>query len=120
MLERALRTAAILASLVVVAGWGLFAVDEARSASNQTQTEIAGREAARSADPLPDEERARERAHSGAREAVDDVNDVLLSPFATVAGDAESRWLRRTVPAAIALVLYGFGLAVLARFAAGR
>lgn len=117
MLERLLRGFAILASLAVVVGWGLFAIDEARSASDQTTAEVEGRLAARSADPSPEQERARERAHSGARELVDDVNDVLLSPFAPLSEKASSRWVRRSVPALIALVVYGFGLGVLARFA---
>jgi hypothetical protein len=80
VLERLLRTLAIIASLLVLAGWGLFALDEARSASNQTQTEIAGRQAAPRVDPSPEEERAREAAHGDPRELVDDANDVLLSP----------------------------------------
>ena len=120
MLERLLRTAAIVLSLLVIAGWGLFAAGEARSASEQTSTQIEGRRAARTVDPSPDVERDRERAHSDAREVVDDVNDVLLAPFAALAAEAGSRWVRRSVPAAVALLLYGFGLAVLARFAAGR
>ncbi len=120
MLESLLRGFAVLASLLVVAGWGLFAVDEARNATDQTRTEIEGRRAARTADPSPEQERARELAHSDAREFVDDVNDVLLSPFAPVAEDASSRWVRRTVPAAIALLVYGLGVGFLARFAAGR
>ncbi len=117
MLERLLRGFAVLASLFVVAGWGLFVVGEARSASDQTTAEIDDRRAARSADPSPEEERTRERAHSGARELVDDVDDVLLSPFAPVSEKASSRWVRRTVPAVIAVVLYGFGLSFLSRFA---
>lgn len=117
MLERLLRGFAVLASLFVVVSWGLFAVDEARSASDQTTAEVEGRLAARSADPSPEQERARELAHSGARELVDDVNDVLLSPFAPVTEKASSRWVRRTVPAGIALVIYGFGVGLLARFA---
>ena len=120
MLERLLRTLAIVAGLLALAGWGLFAVDEARSASDQTSTEIAGRTAARTADPSPEQERAREAAHSGPRELVDDANDVLLSPFAALAEDAEDRWVRRSVPAALALLLYGVGGLFLARFAAGR
>ncbi len=117
MLERLLRGLAVLASLFVIVSWGLFAIDEARSASDQTTAEVEGRRAARSADPSPEQERARERAHSGARELVDDVNDVLLSPFAPLSEKAISRWVRRSIPAVIALLVYGFGLSVLARFA---
>lgn len=120
MLESLLRGFAVLASLLVVAGWGLFVVGEARNATDQTRTEIEGRRAARAADPSPEQERARERAHSDARELVDDANDVLLSPFAPVTEEASSRWVRRSVPAAIALLVYGVGVGFLARFAAGR
>lgn len=104
----------------MIVGWGLFAIDEARSASDQTQTEIEGRRAARAADPSPEQERAREAAHSDARELVDDANDVLLSPFASISDGADSRWVRRTVPALIALLLYGFGLSFLARVVVTR
>lgn len=119
MLASLLRLAAILASVVVVLGWGLFAIDEAGSASAQTASEIEGRAAARTADPSPDQERAREAAHSGPREVVDDANDVLLSPFAGLAADSSSKWVRRSVPALLALLVYGLGLGFLARFAGG-
>ncbi len=120
MLERPLRALAVLASLLVVVGWGLFAVDEARSASAQTATEIEGRRAAPAADPSPEQERLRERTHSGAREYVDDANDLLLAPFASAAPAAGNRWVRRSVPAALALLFYGVGVGFLARFAAGH
>ncbi|MDQ3631250.1 MAG: hypothetical protein M3417_08315 [Actinomycetota bacterium] len=117
MLEPLLRGFAILATLLVVVGWGLFAVGEARDASDRTRTEIEGGRAARSADPSPEQERAREAANSDARELVDDANDVLLSPFAPVSEEASSRWVRRSVPAAIAVLVYGLGFGFLARFA---
>lgn len=120
MFERPLRLAAMLASLAVLLGFGLFAIDEARKASGQTAAEIRGDRAARFADPSPRQERAREAAHSGLREAVDDVNDVLLAPFASVVGDHADVWVRRGVPALLALLVYGFGLAFLARVAKVR
>ncbi|MBA2349779.1 MAG: hypothetical protein H0V81_15975 [Solirubrobacterales bacterium] len=118
MLESALRTFAVVASLLVIAGFGLFVIDEARSATDQTTAEIAGQKATRTADPSPEEERAREAAHSGARELIDDAGDVLLSPVAGLTADSESRWVRRGVPALLALLIYGFGVGMLARFAA--
>ncbi len=118
MLESALRTFAIVASLFVIAGFGLFVIDEAHSATNQTTEKIAGRKASRTADPSPEEERAREAVHSKPREFIDDVDDVLLSPFAGLAESASSQWARRGVPAFLALLVYGFGVGMLARFAA--
>lgn len=107
-------------SLLVGLGWLLFALDETRSASAESAAVIAGDDAATRADPSPEQERARERIHSGVREAIDDANDVLLAPFAGVTSGSDDRWARRTVPALLALLVYGFGLGFLARFARGR
>ena len=120
MLERLLHYAAIVCSLCVVLSWGLFAIDETREASNLSATEVAGKEAATTVDPTPEQEDAREAAHGPVREAIDDVNDVLTLPFAALVEDSDSQWLRRTVPALLALVVFGFGLGYLARFARGR
>lgn len=120
MLEAPLRLLAVVASLLVVAGFGLFAVDELRAASGDTAAEIAGRDATSQADPTPDQEADRERVHSGAREGIDDANDVLLAPFAAVSESARSEWARRGVPALLALLVFGVGLGFLARFAKGR
>lgn len=116
MIGGTLRTVAAVACLIVVASWGLFAVDESRAASRETQSEIAGTAASRTADPSPEQERAREREHSGAREAIDDADDVLVAPFAGLVDGAGSQWVRRSVPALLALLVYGLGLTTLARF----
>lgn len=120
VIERALRFAAVVCSLLVIVGWGWFAIDETSAASAQSQAEIAGQTAARTASPDPDQERDREKVNSKAHEFVDDANDILLRPFSTIAEDSASKWVRRTVPAVFALLIYGFGLGVLARMAAGR
>jgi hypothetical protein len=120
VIERALRFAAIACSLLVIAGWGWFAIDETSAASANTQAEIAGQQASRAVSPDPDTEREREQVNSKPHEAVDDANDVLLRPFASVTEESGSKWARRSVPALLALIVYGFGLGILARVAAGR
>lgn|SRR3954468_16378166 len=120
VIERALRLAAVICSLVVVAGWGWFAIDETSAASKNTQAEIAGQAAARTASPDPDAERDREKVNSRAHEWVDDANDVLLRPFSWAGESSSSKWVRRSFPALLALIVYGFGLGLLARVAAGR
>jgi hypothetical protein len=120
VLERLLRYAAIACSLLVVAGWGWFAYDQTKEASDKTQQEIGGRPVAALVDPSPDEERARERVNGKVHEVIDDANDVLLRPFAPLVDGSSSKWLRRTVPAVLALLVYGFGLGLLSRFLAGR
>lgn len=109
----------VVLSVFVVLGFALFAIDEIREASKETAAEVANRSAA-SVDPSPEQERAREQAHGAPREFIDDVNDVVLSPFSSIVGSDTDRWARRGVPAFLGLVVYGFGLATLARFSRGR
>jgi hypothetical protein len=120
VIERALRFTAVVCSLLVVVGWGWFAINETSAASEHTQAEIAGQTAARTASPDPDQELDREKVNSKVHEFVDDANDVLLRPFSAVAEGSSSKWVRRTVPALLALLVYGFGIGILARAAAGR
>jgi len=120
VLASLLRVVSLVASAIVVLSFVLFALDETRAASQRTTAEIAGLQAARTADPSPAQERARERAHSSARELIDDVDDILLAPFTWAAPDTTNKWVLRGVPALVTLVVYGFGLSFLARYAQGR
>ena len=120
MLEGLIRVAAMVTSACVLLGFVLFALDESSTASRKTQDAIAGRKASQTVDPSPAQERARERVHSAPREVVDDIDDVLLAPFAWIEPESANRWLRRGVPTLVALVVYGFGLGFLARYAHGR
>ncbi len=120
MLQSTLRTLAILCSATVVLSFSLFAIDETRAASDQTAAEVAGQHASASADPSPQEERAREQAHGSLRELVDDGNDLLTAPFAGTVSGSGSRWARRGIPGLLALLAWGLGLGYLARFSEGR
>jgi hypothetical protein len=110
------RIVAIVLSLLVAAGFVLFAVDDFSRASAQSRDRIEGIEAP---DPTPTAERTREQRNGRARELVDDANDVLLRPFAGIVADASSRWVRRGVPALLGLLVYGFLLGYLARYTRG-
>jgi hypothetical protein len=120
VLEGLLRTVAVVAGAIVLLSFALFAIDETRDASEQSAQAIAGLEATRASDPSAGQERARERAHSGTRELIDDADDVLVAPFASIVTSSESSWVRRGIPTLLALVVYGFGLSFLARYARGR
>jgi hypothetical protein len=119
MLARPIRIAAITASVFVVLGWSLFAIDQIRGASTASVAGIAG-DPTTFPDPSPRQEAAREKVHGTVREFIDDVNDILLAPFAGLVDSSNSEWVRRTIPALLALLVYGFGGGFLARFAAGR
>jgi hypothetical protein len=113
-----IRLAAIIISGIVLLGFAFFAVDEMdRGSKHQQQAlvnELDGRpDEPISVAPSPKDEAAREGAHSSFREAIDDVNDVLLGPFANLV-DSSEPWVIRGVPTVLALLLYGLGLGILA------
>ena len=116
MIERSLRFIAISLSLVIAAGFCLFAFDEFDRASSAQRSRLAGYE---QSNPTALGERQREKRNTSAREYIDDANDVLLRPFAGVA-PSSGRWIQRGVPALLGLLTYGFLLAYIARFAKGR
>jgi hypothetical protein len=107
-----IRFMAIAFSCVVALGFILFAIDETSKGST-TQQQKLERELNPGIAPTPEEESARERQNGSAREVVDDANDVLLAPFATLI-NSNSAWVNHGVPALIGLLIYGFGLGLLA------
>jgi len=116
--ERSLTWLAIALSLIIIAGFSLYALEDIGRASEKSEQRITGGFTA--ASPSPAGERERERRHGQVREFIDDSNDVLLSPFAGVSENAKSGWTRRGVPALIGLAIYGFGLGYIARFMTAR
>jgi hypothetical protein len=110
-----LRFVSVVASLIVLLSFVMFAIDESRTASNASTRAIAGQAAAAEPDPTAREETLRERAHSKPREAVDDADDILIKPFAWASEGSGSRWARKGVPTLLALLVYGFALGFLAR-----
>jgi hypothetical protein len=116
VIERAIRVVAIVASAIVLISFGLFAVDQFRATSEREQNRLAEQD---TVDPSAAQERQRERKHSGLREAIDDADDFLVSPFSGIV-EGGGRWATRGVPTLLALLVYGLGLGFLARFARGR
>lgn len=117
MIERVLTSVAIVLSIVVALGFILFALEDVDRASDSKVGEIFRYQEAA---PTAAGEREREKRHGDLREAIDDANDILLAPFAGISDTAGSRWVQRGVPALLGLLVYGFGLGYLARYARGR
>jgi hypothetical protein len=125
MIARVALWASTIAAVVLVVSFGLFAVDQARDGSKQQVAKLGAKleptNAATNvnqADPPPRAEKAREKAHGDVREAIDDVNDVLVSPFTSVI-DSNSIWAQRAFSSLIAFLLFGVGLRVLAGYLPG-
>ena len=104
-----LRLFSIAACGMVVLGFAIFAFDEADKGSREQVQRIEGGKRAAAADS----EARREREQGPVAEAVDDVNDVLRAPFEGVTG-SRNVWVQHLVPTGLALLVYGFGIALLA------
>jgi hypothetical protein len=111
-----IRFVAIAISGIVLLGFALFAVNEMDKGS-QAQQDKVERELGHTPNDLvaPNgREEAFREAHQGKfHEAVDDANDVLLRPFVDLV-DSDSAWVNHGVPALLGLLIYGFGLGMLA------
>jgi hypothetical protein len=125
VISRLVTWVSTIAALVVVISFALFAIDQARDGSKQQIAKLGQRlepsNAATNvnqADPSPRTERAREAKHGDVREAIDDANDILVSPFSGVI-DSSSIWAQRGVPSLIAFLLFGVGLRILAAYLPG-
>jgi hypothetical protein len=115
-----------IAALVLVASFGMFAIDQARDGSKQQVAKLGAeiepsdaKANVNQAAPSARTEREREKLHSGPREAIDDVDDVLVAPFSSVTQDADSIWVQRGIPTLIALLLFGVGLRLIAAYLPG-
>ncbi|MEA2422370.1 MAG: hypothetical protein QOF55_1469 [Thermoleophilaceae bacterium] len=125
MIARLVTWVSTIAALVLVISFGLFAIDQARNGSKQQVAKL-GKELGPSsaaanvnqADPSPRTERQREKLHGSVRETIDDMDDVLVSPFASIV-TSNSIWVQRGVPSLIAFLLFGVGLRILAAYLPG-
>ncbi|MDQ6750222.1 MAG: hypothetical protein M3Z33_05660 [Actinomycetota bacterium] len=117
MLERLLRAVAVIASLTIVISFVLFAVDKLDRSSSKQQQQLT--QEIEQPSPSSKGEREREKRHGDVREAIDDADDFLLSPFKDIVSSSDT-WVTRGVPSLVGLLIYGFGLGFLARFMRGR
>jgi hypothetical protein len=111
-----LRLLAIGASVLVALGFVLFAIDETSKGSDHQVSELEG--SSGTASPAPTRENPREQESGPVREAIDDAGDALISPFTGLV-DSDSEWVKRLVPTALGLLLYGFGGLMLANYLPG-
>lgn len=110
MIASALRLAAVLASLVVLTSFSLFAIDQAGGASEQAQVEVTGSGAQTLGPALHGA-----GGEHGVRRTIDDVNRALVSPVHAFAPGGSSTWGSRGFDLVGGLLLYGLILGILAR-----
>ena len=104
MISGLLRLASTVATVFVVVSFALFAIDQTETSSAET---VARLDNQRQQDTQAQES-------TGVRGAIDDVSDVLLTPFEGLVSGSGSEWVRHGVPALLGFLLYGLGLRLLA------
>jgi|SRR5256885_8874285 len=113
MIKRLLLLVSTVCTLIVVASFVMFALEEANAGSTTQQDKVVSLD---QPDPSSQTERQRERKHSKVRELVDDANDQLTKPFTGIT-TSNNIWIERALPALLAFLLYFVVLRVLAGYA---
>lgn len=121
MIASIVRWAALIACAFVTLSFLFFAVNQTSDASKGQVAAIEGgappvqaQSVTKLPNPPPKIERLREKENSGVHEFVDDADDILLAPFTGIS-NSSSIWVRRLIPLALALLIYGLGGLYLAR-----
>jgi len=112
LIARLLRLVALVASLVIVVGFALFAVEQGEAASER-QRQMLNNQALPT--PTIADERDREGRHGAFREGIDDANDFLFTPFASLT-EGRNIWAQRIITAVLGLLLYGLVLTIAANY----
>jgi hypothetical protein len=119
-LAAGIRWLSLFACAFVALSFLYFAVNQTSAASQNQVSAIAGtagvqpESATKVPDPPKGVEQVREQENDKFHEFVDDVDDVLVAPFTGIV-DSNEIWVRRLVPLALALLIYGIGGQYLAR-----
>jgi predicted PurR-regulated permease PerM len=109
-----LRLASALLCLIVVASFVLFVVDQTGSASAHQQAEL-NHETTTTQQETQTNGRWKSGSSGSPRKTVDEAAEAVTSPFTFATEATSSEWLSRGIALALTLIVYGFGLAFVAR-----
>lgn len=104
-----MRLASRVICLIVIAWFVVFVVNQTSTASTRQQNELAEGSA-------PTTSTSGAKHESTLHRTLNETADALTSPFAGVVSGSSSEWTIHIVKTLLALLVYGFGLAFLARF----
>jgi hypothetical protein len=110
MVSTLLRTAAVVCSLIIALSLLFFVIDQTKGGESNATQEIQGvlHPVAPPAKP-----------HHQPRKFIDQASHDLTTPFNGIVSNS-GKWVKHLVPAILGLILFGFGLSFLARYAAGK
>jgi hypothetical protein len=107
-----MRLASRVICLIVIAWFAVFVVNQTSSASTHQQNEVTEGTSAPTGEPSA----GTAKHESALHQTLDETANALTSPFAGVVSGSSSEWTIHIVKTLLALLVYGFGLAFLARF----
>lgn len=109
-----LRLGSRIACAIVLVSFGLFAIDQAGSASAQQQN-VVNESAPAGTAGAPKHKSTKTRSEGGVRDAIDEASSTITSPFDGAVAGVHNEWASRGGLMVLALLVYGFGLGYLAR-----
>lgn len=109
-----LRLGSRIACAIVVVSFGLFAIDQAGSASAQQQN-VVNESAPAGTAGVPKHKSTKTKSEGGVRDAIDEASSTITSPFDGAVAGVHNEWASRGGLMVLALLVYGFGLGYLAR-----
>jgi hypothetical protein len=114
---RLLRLASFAICVIVIASFVVFAVDQTKAASTHQQEQLAsGSPATTTGANAPKTTGGTTTAReSGVHKVIDEASSKLTSPFSGIVSGSSGEWAMRGTRLLMALLVYGFGLAFLAR-----
>jgi hypothetical protein len=113
-LASALRLASFVLCLIVVARFTLFVIDQTSSASAHQQA-LVNNDTTTQATPANGSASSKDSGKGTARKTLDETSEAVTSPFSFATESTSSQWLAHGIDLVLTLLVYGFGLAFLAR-----
>ena len=110
-LQTLIRWASTIACLIIIASFGLFAINEAKGSSRQEVQRLGG--------SRPGQPTASKKPEGQPRRAIDDADDFLTRPFKHVVTSG-SMWAKRGVTTLLGLLLWGVVLRLVAAYLPAR
>jgi hypothetical protein len=110
---RLLGLGSIVACVIVIVSFGLFAINQTSGASTRQQQALAS---PNTTEATGSASQTTSKSHEGpVRKTIDEASEWLTSPFDGITSGSHSEWGVRGVGLLLALLVYGFGIGFLAR-----
>ena len=120
MIQSLLRYASIAISVIVLLSFAMFVTDQsdAGTAKEVATLNSEGPADGQSQQPATTTAAPQHAAkqHGQPRKAIDDADKAVLSPFNGLVSHSSSKWARKGIPSLLALLVFGFGLNLLAGY----